>query len=159
MNKRLSNREKVLLFVGGLLLVVFVYWYWLYNPLLQSIDKTRVNIKSTQERLLQIKNSGGAQGGESSIINIYQREKQFSHILTFIDQTFNHYHIDLLSLRQSADATKLIIDIKIKSNYYQFLGFLNALLAFDTIVVIDSASVALDKGSLVTEMRLLSGYR
>ena len=157
MNKRLSNREKVLLFVGGLLLVVFVYWYWLYNPLLQSIDKTRINIKSTQERLLQIKD--GAQGDKSSIVNIYQREKQFSHILTFIDQTFNHYHIDLLSLRQSADATKLIIDIKIKSNYYQFLGFLNALLAFDTIVVIDSASVALDKGSLVTEMRLLSGYR
>ena len=157
MNKRLSNREKSLLFIGGLMLVIFVYWYWLYNPLLQSIDKTRINIKSTQERLLQIKD--GAQGDKSSIVNIYQREKQFSHILTFIDQTFNHYHIDLLSLRQSADATKLIIDIKIKSNYYQFLGFLNALLAFDTIVVIDSDSVALDKGSLVTEMRLLSGYR
>lgn len=158
MNKRLSSREKILLFIGGLMLVVFVYWYWLYNPLLQSIDKARANIKSTQERLLQIKN-GGAQGDKSSVINIYQREKQFSHILTFIDQTFNHYHIDLLSLRQSSDATKLIIDIKIKSNYYQFLGFLNALLDFDTIVVIDSASVALDKGSLVTEMRLLSGYR
>jgi type II secretory pathway component PulM len=159
MNINLSKREKILLIVGGLFLVLLIYWYWLFNPLLRSIDTLKFSIANAQKKLQQISVPIKADATKPPAVVIYPREKQVSFILNFIDRSFNKYRIDLVSLRQASENNKLTIDLKFRSTYYQFLGFINELDALNTIVLIDTVSLSQEKGALVTEMRFLSGYR
>jgi hypothetical protein len=158
MNMHLSKREKILLCLAGLAMMLLVYWYWLYNPLLRSIDRTQFLIISAQQKLEHMK-VVQTQPPKNDTVVIYPREKQLSRILGFIDKSFGKYRIDLISLRQVSENNKLTIDLKFRSTYYQFLGFINALGELDTVILIDTVNIALEKGPLVTEMRLLSGYR
>ncbi|MFA6548521.1 MAG: type II secretion system protein GspM [Candidatus Margulisiibacteriota bacterium] len=159
MNKNLSKREKILLVVGGLALIVLIYWYGLFNPLLRSIDSLKFSITNAQKKLQQMSVSPAPDKNQLPEVVVYPREKQVSFILDFIDKSFNEYNIDLISLRQTSENNKLTIDIKFRSSYYQFLGFINELDALNTIILIDTVNLSQEKGKLVTEMRFLSGYR
>lgn len=162
--KKLSTREKVLLVVTLLCVVLFFYWQFLLNPLLKEVARTKVTISGLHLKLDQLTATGtlipdAAELVKKTDIQIYPKEEQLNRVIKFVDEKFRWYGIKMLSLRQSTEDNKLTINLKFKSSSYQFLGFLNSLSQLKTVLVIDNVNVSQEEDKIIAEMKLLSAYK
>ena len=159
--KELSFREKVLVLLTGLAAGFLLYWYLLLNPLLKAGDKISADLKATQLQAQQALALTKVKPARPTLqaIRIFPKEEQLSYLLNSLDQKFRWYGIELITLNQAAAANILTLNLTFQSTYYQLLGLLNTFADFNTALVIDTVNVTQSGDRMVTQMRLLSGYK
>ena len=160
---KLSTRELVLLVITLFVATFYLFWQFVFMPLLADIDTTRTDIGSVQLQLkaLYSKTAEKEKAAQRQDIQISPKEEQVERIMRFLDYKFRWFGIELVSLRQYSEEDKIAFDLKLKSSTFQLLGFLRSLDQIKTMLVVETADIIQDQndGRLSTGLKLISKYQ
>lgn len=149
MMTKLSDREKKLVYLAGLMCLFLAYWYLALNPLIKKLDLAAVETG----RLKAFPPAAAA--ARKAAVKLLPREKQLGQIIGFIEEKVRQYGLKFDSLNQTSAPGSLSLNLKFASTYYQFLAFLNSLPELNAPVVIDSVTMIPRDKKIQVEIRLL----
>ncbi len=159
---KMSPREKMMMAATGAVLIFFVYWILLLDPVLRSVEKNRNNIIKLSDKIVQytkVVQSNLAMPATMKDLNVYPREDQLSYIVSFLYSNLKANVIKLESLRQDSADKKLMLTLSVTGDYENLLNFLNSLSGFKSYFVIDTCSISHSGSKVTAELRVSTPFK
>ncbi len=157
--ENLSAREKVIVIVTVVAAVFMVCWYLLLVPMLNTVDKTKADIKVTADTIKRIKEAPVTNVAAGSKAKLLQKDEELSYIVDYVYGKLNENQVKLQSMNQSYDSNKIIVDIYGKGQYSSLLSFLNSLSSMEAYFNIDNATIGQEGEDLAVRLRFTAPYK
>ncbi len=158
-----KTREKYMMFAAGAAVLLFVYWHFLLNPLLVSIDRNNGEINGYNAAITKHK----AQFLNNTIQNIlrsknyklYGKDEELSYVLESVYNSAKDHNVKLLSLNQTTSENRIYFDIEIESSYDSMVSFLSSLKNMQTYLAVMNLNMYQSGDHLKSSLRLSVGYK
>lgn len=132
-------RERKLLVLMAVLLVVFVAWYGVWQPLTQAVERAENQLNSQQQlytwvsentaRVERLRSQAPANGSQQSI--------QTQELNAFISRTAGEFELEVSRLQPQTNGVLVVFN---EAGFDQLLGFLSAL--GEVSVQVDAIDIA-----------------